>query len=180
MRRSRKPLVGAGSIILAFILALASYWATRDPLLAAVLAGFPTFIAPAYYAWKMDPVKSLAASVLASMASGSLAWIAVKSLGGDPRESLNPLLAYTLSFATGGLAGHLSASAYFMNLLGDLSTYSPDYPFEAACFLATASSTVLGLAFFRSIRRPGYLASPSLLLAFAFSLGMLALALTAG
>ncbi len=180
MKRSRKPLVGAGSIILALILALAGYAATRDPLVAAVLAGLPTFIAPAYYAWKMDPVKALAASVLASMTSGSLAWIAVKALGGTPLESLNPLITYGLSFATGGLAGHLSASAYFMNLLSDLSTLSPDYPLEAACFLATASSTVLGLAFFRSIKRPGYLASPSLLLAFAFSLSMLALALTTG
>ncbi|MEB3805947.1 MAG: hypothetical protein GSR73_00305, partial [Desulfurococcales archaeon] len=85
-----------------------------------------------------------------------------------------------LSFATSGLAGHLSASAYFMNLLSSLSTLSPDYPLDAASFLATASSTVLGLVFFRSIRRPGYLASPSLLLAFAFSLSMLALALSTG
>jgi len=180
LRRSKKPLIGAGSIILAFILGISGYRLFHNPLIAGGLSGIATFVAPAYYAWKMDPVKSLAAGILASMVSGGIAWLSVNLLGGTPTIRINILEAFTLSLATGGLLGHLLASAYFMSLLDKLVNSDPLYSIEAACFLVASSSTILGLAIIRSIRKPRYLASPSILLVMLFSLGLLVVIFTSG
>ncbi len=180
MRRSRKPLIGLGSIILAIVLAGIAYIATGDPLLAALLAGLPTFIAPGYFAWKMVPSKTLAAGVLASMISGGIAWLVIGGLGGTPEAKINPLIAFSSGLVTGGLGGHLSASAYFMDLLEGVSNGDPSYPIVAAGFLASCASTVLGLAIIRSIRRPRSLTSPSILVIVVLALSLLALITLAG
>ncbi|MEB3806010.1 MAG: hypothetical protein GSR73_00625 [Desulfurococcales archaeon] len=176
-RGKRKPLVGLGSILLAFILAYAGYLATESILAAGALAGIPTYVAPAYFAWKREPLKAYASAILASMVSGSIAWI-VTGLGGrDAVPPVDPVLAFALGLATAGLASHLAASTVFVYLLDAIDHATTYYPSIASLFLCTSSATVLGLVIVVSLRKPRDIFSPSVLLVAV--LGILFLLLTA-
>lgn len=179
-KRSKKPIVGTGSIIVAFALAYLVLKTTSSPLLAAMAAGVPTYIAPVYYAWKRDPFKAYASAVLASMVSGAIAWIVFSIEGISEELSIDSFTGFLSGIFSAGFISHLVASAYFVKLLDSVSVASPSYPAIASSFLAIASATALGLALILSIRRPRDILSPSVLFIAVASVSFLVISIIAG
>lgn len=179
-RRSRKPIVGAGSIIVAFILVYLTLKLTNSPLLAAMSAGIPTYIAPSYYAWKREPFKAYASAILASMVSGAVAWIVFNITGVNENIEIDALTGFLAGLITGGLGSHFIASACFVKILDSVATASPYYPVLASSFLTVSSSTALGLALLLSIRRPREVFSPSIMFISAASLAFLIISMAGG
>ncbi len=163
-RRSRKPLVGAGSILVALAGASILYRVLGDPLAAAVFAGLATLVAPAYYAYRLMPWKSYAASVLASMLSGSLAWLGVRIAGGSPGvyfDGLDYVLLFVAGIASLGVASHAAAAVAWMSIISSVY-YEGLLPYPHLYgFLALTSATTLGSFMVRTFRRPYTLLSPA-------------------
>ena len=137
---SRKPLVGAVSLSVALALAALAYRATGDPGVSAALAGAPTLIAPAYYAARRRPLLAAAGGVLASMASGGVAWLGLHLVGASPSQPGGFLLALAAGLLTGGVASHLWAASMWAAALEAL------YKGEVSAAILASGATALGLA----------------------------------
>lgn len=176
-KKSRKPIVGAGSIILALLLSYAAYLATASPLASATMAGLPTYIAPAYYAWRRDPYKSYASAVLAAMVSGSIAWMILAVNGARLSNGPSPGVPFIAGLFTAGFASHLAATAYFTSLLGSINGPGGIAFWSAFSFLASAGATSLGLVIVFSLKNIRSLATPSVIIIAGASIFFLAISI---
>ena len=176
--RSRKPLVGAVSIVLGVASSAGAYSFTGSTLLSAVLAALATFVAPAYYAVRMKPWKSAAASILASMLSGALAWsgIAVVTNGNPPGFTLPPIgVAFLAGLLTAGVISHAAASLVWASIIYETSMGGGIDPGLLSGALSLSLATTIGLIVFKARGDLRSLATPRLLTILLFSLVFLLL-----
>jgi len=169
--RERKPLVGAASLTLALVLAAATAEITGSPQLAAAAAAMPTLVAPLYYVLRRRVLAAAAAGVLASMASGALAWLALAREGLDPSVP-DPVLFAAAGLLTGGVASHAAASTAWAAAIDLL--YSGHDGALAAVLAGTALglTTALGASMVLAMARgrPGVTASLAVVAAAAVAL----------
>jgi len=179
----RKPLVGAASIVLGVALAAAAYAVTGSTLASCVLASLATYIAPAYYAFRLKPWKSAAAAVLSSMLSGALAWSGVflASEGSPAGFGGVPLLAaYLGGLLSAGLVSHVASSMLWARVIYEASVGGVVDVSSIVGALSLGLATSLGLLVFKARGDPRILATPSLLVIGGASLVFLVLALAYG
>jgi len=178
--RSRKPLVGAASIVLGVALAAAAYAVTGSTLASCVLASLATFVAPAYYAFRLKPWKSAAAAVLSSMLSGALAWsgVALASDGVPAGFGGVPLVAaYLGGLLSAGLVSHVASSMLWARVIYAASVGGVVEASSIMGAMSLSLATSLGLLVFKARGDPRSLATPSLLVIGGASLVFLVLAL---
>jgi len=171
--RSRKPLVGAASIIAGIALAAVAYTLTGSTAASCILAGLATFIAPAYYAFRLKPWKSAAAAVLSSMLSGALAWsgVAVASEGSPAAFTGVPVAAaYLGGLLSMGVVSHIAASMLWARIIYEASMGGGVEPGMVAGALSLSLATTLGILVFKARGDLRSLLTPSVVILLGVSL----------